>query len=47
MKEQDRLNWDTTESEPTALRAGIGFSSVGAKATVLVDELRVSEASTP
>jgi hypothetical protein len=43
MEEQDRLDWDSTASEPTVLRAGIGFSSAGAKATVLTDELRVSE----
>ena len=43
MEEQDRLNWDSTASEATVLRAGIGFSSAGAKATVLTDQLRVSE----
>ena len=43
MEEQDRLDWDSTASEPTVLRAGIGFLSAGAKATVLTDELRVSE----
>jgi len=47
MVEQDRLNWDSTGSEPTSLRAGIGLSSAGAKATVLVDELRVSESPIP
>ena len=43
MVEQDRLDWDSTASEPTILRAGIGFSSAGAKATVLTDELRLTE----
>jgi hypothetical protein len=43
MEEQDRLDWDSTASEPTALRAGIGRSSKGAKATVLTDELRLTE----
>lgn len=43
MKEQGRLNWDSTASEPTALRTGIAFSSAAAKATVRADELRVSE----
>jgi hypothetical protein len=43
MEEQDRLDWDSTASEPTVLRAGIGFSSARTKATVLTDELRVSE----
>jgi Peptidase family M23 len=43
MEEQDRLDWDSKASEPTVLRAGIGFSSAGAKATVLTDDLRVSE----
>jgi peptidase M23-like protein len=43
MEEQDRLDWDSTVSEPTVLRAGIGFSSARTKATVLTDELRVSE----
>jgi hypothetical protein len=43
MREQDRLDWDSTASEPTSLRAGIGFSSAGAKATVLTDELRLTE----
>jgi hypothetical protein len=43
MVEQDRLNWDSTGSEPTSLRAGIGLSSARAKATVLADELRLTE----
>ena len=45
MKEQARLNWDSTASEPTVLRAGIGLLSAGAEATVLTDELRVSKSS--
>ena len=47
MTEQDRLDWDSTASEPTVLRAGIGFSPAGAKATVRADELRVSESPIP
>ncbi|MCI0364211.1 MAG: hypothetical protein L0219_10040, partial [Phycisphaerales bacterium] len=47
MVEQVRLNWDSTASEPTSLRAGIGLSSAGARATVLADELRVSESPIP
>ncbi len=43
MKEQARLNWDTTTLEPTSLRAGIGYSSRRAAATVLVDELWLTE----
>jgi hypothetical protein len=43
MKEQNRLNWDSTASEPTILRAGIGLSSAGAQATLLTDELRLTE----
>ena len=43
MEEQARLDWDSTASEPTTLRAGIGRSPAGARATVLVDELRVTE----
>jgi hypothetical protein len=44
MREQVRLNWDSTGHEPLRLRAGIGFSSVGAAAKVLVDEVWVTEA---
>jgi hypothetical protein len=44
MTEQARLNWDSTENEPLSLRAGIGFSSMGAAATILVDELWLTEA---
>jgi len=43
MKEQVRRNWDSTDSEPTVLRAGIGLSSEHAKATVFADELRITE----
>jgi len=43
MVEEDRLNWDSTASEPTSLRAGIGLSSAKAKATVMVDELRLTD----
>lgn len=43
MTEQARLNWDSTDREPATLRAGIGFSSAGATATVLLDELWLTE----
>jgi hypothetical protein len=41
--EQTRINWDSTTSEPTSLRAGIGLTSPGARATVLTHELRLTE----
>jgi hypothetical protein len=44
MKEQVRVNWDSTGNEPASLRAGIGFSSRGATATIFVDELWLTEA---
>lgn len=43
MKEQIRLNWDSTPPEPLSLRAGIGFSPRGATAKVLVDEVWLTE----
>jgi hypothetical protein len=43
MTEQARLNWDSMDREPATLRAGIGFSSAGAAATVLLDELWLTE----
>ncbi|CAA9889426.1 Peptidase family M23 (fragment) [Candidatus Methylobacter favarea] len=43
MEERVRLNWDSTAIEPSVLRAGIARLPAGAKATVLADELRVSE----
>jgi hypothetical protein len=42
-KEKLRVNWDSTVYEPLSLRAGIGLSSAGATATVLTDELRLTE----
>jgi Peptidase family M23 len=42
-EEKRRVNWDSTTYEPLKLRAGIGLSSVGATATVLTDELRLTE----
>lgn len=45
MKEQARLDWDSTVHEPLRLRAGIGFSSVGAAATVLADEVWLTEST--
>jgi len=42
--EQIRINWDSTTHDPTSLRAGIGLTSPGARATVLTDELRLTEA---
>ena len=47
LKERVRLNWDSTAIEPSVLRAGIARSPAGAKATVLVDELRLSESPLP
>jgi hypothetical protein len=47
LEERARLNWDSTAIEPAVLRTGIGLSPAGAKATVLVDELRVSEFPIP
>ena len=44
-REQARLNWDTTELEPKIFRAGIGLTSAGATATVLTDDLCLSEKS--
>jgi hypothetical protein len=41
--EQTRINWDSTTSLPTSLRAGIGLTSPGATATILTDELRLTE----
>ena len=43
MKQQARLNWDSTDREPASLRAAIGFSPTGAAATVLLDELWLTE----
>jgi hypothetical protein len=43
MTEQARVNWDSTDREPQTFRAGIGFSSTGAAATVLLDELWLTE----
>jgi hypothetical protein len=43
MKEQARVDWDSTAHEPASLRAGIGFSSLGAAATIWSDELRLTE----
>ncbi len=45
LKERERLNWDSTASEPKVLRAGIASSSASAKATILVDDLRLNELS--
>jgi hypothetical protein len=42
-KEKLRVNWDSTVYEPLSLRAGIGPPSAGATATVLTDELRLTE----
>jgi hypothetical protein len=43
MVEQTRINRDLTAFEPRRVRAGIGLSSAGATATVLTDELRLTE----
>lgn len=44
-KEKLRVNWDSTTYEPLKLRAGIGLLSAGAAATVMTDELRVTEST--
>ena len=41
------VDWDSTVHEPQRLRAGIGFSSVGAAAKVLIDELWLTESELP
>jgi hypothetical protein len=41
--EKLRINWNSTIHEPRRLRAGIGLSSAGATATILGDELRLTE----
>jgi len=41
--ERLRVNWDSTVSEPLRIRVGIGQSSAGATATVLSDEIRLTE----
>lgn len=41
--EKFRINWDSTTHEPRKLRAGIALSSAGATATILADELRLTE----
>jgi hypothetical protein len=41
--EQDRLTWDSTTNEPRRLRAGIGLSSKGIRATVLANDVTVTE----
>ena len=43
VKEHARLNWDSTDRESATLPAGVGFSSTGAAATVLLDELWLTE----
>jgi hypothetical protein len=44
-EEIERVNWDSTASEPLALRAGIGRLSAGATATIFLDEVRLTESS--
>lgn len=41
--EHRRLNWDSTSFEPDKLSVGIGLISGDAKATILTDELRLTE----
>jgi hypothetical protein len=43
LNEQVRLNWDSTAHPPQTLRVGIGLLSAGANATVLVDEVWLTE----
>lgn len=47
MTEEVRLNWDSSAAEPTSVRVGIGFSSRGAAATLLADEIRLTESELP
>jgi hypothetical protein len=41
--EKLRVNWDSTTHEPHKLRAGIALSSAGATATILADDIRLTE----
>jgi len=41
--EQDRFTWDSTANEPLRLRVGIGSSDKGATATVLANDVKLSE----
>jgi hypothetical protein len=41
--EKLRVNWDSTTHEPHKLRAGITLSSSGATATILADDVRLTE----
>jgi peptidase M23-like protein len=41
--EKLRINWDSTTHEPRKLRAGIALSPAGATATILADDLRLTE----
>ncbi len=41
--ETTRTSWDSTSYEPGKLRAGVGYSSGSATATVILDDLRLSE----
>jgi hypothetical protein len=47
LKEQARINWDSTTNEPLSFRVGIGRSFPGDTATVLTDEVRVTESRLP
>jgi hypothetical protein len=42
--ERGRVDWDTTESEPDRVRIGIGRSPAGRRASILVDDIRLTEA---
>jgi Membrane proteins related to metalloendopeptidases len=43
--EQVRVNWDSTGSEPLSARAGVTRSSLGATVTMMVDDIRLTEAT--
>jgi hypothetical protein len=43
MKEQDRLDWDSTIFEPLVLRVGIAHLSANATATVLADDIQFTQ----
>ncbi len=45
LTEQARVDWDSSTREPTTFRAGVSLSAVGATATLLLDELWLTESA--
>lgn len=43
--EQDRVCWDSTGSEPLSVRAGVARISGGVTATMMVDDIRLTESA--